>query len=808
MQDQALFEEQLNRERRLHAEGIERYLRTVQAAEASSRGSETGYSMKLMKAAVAEVAKAIQRECVKKEAGPGGAVRSLLREVNPNIAAFLGLKRLFDNFQRPMKVTAVALQIGQAIEDELRFNRFHDQYPEYFEQILQDFKRKGTQSYKLIHRILTSHAQRKDVQWNSWETAEKLQVGAKVLHAICISTDLCTRELVRKGRTEVQMLIPTQQALEFCTKYLKLNAGLHPDKGPLVYPPDNWVSNTQGGYWTPQMRTLNPMVKTKNALALERLRNPPEPVLKALNTLQETAFEINPKVFSILKEAWQKDIEIGLPRFSPYPIPQCPFPPDKKSGDMAPEELKIFRAWKFQATQTHSNNKERISKCFGVTKCLQMAHDMAQYNAFWFVWQCDFRGRMYPSTSGLSPQGADYNKALLRFHTGKPLGETGKTWFLIHGANTYGIDKVSFGDRIKWVSEHTDRILRFAENPFGDREFWAAADKPWQFLAWALEFQEFHATGDTFISKIAIGLDGTCNGLQNYSAMLRDHVGGRAVNLTKSDVPSDIYTEVAQVLTRLVSSSTDPKLDSWKNLIKDYNGLPRALVKRAVMTLPYGVTMHSCREYIHDWIALEAPRSLAGAFSYVQATTLAPLLWKAMGEVVIAAREAMDWIQGVAIQAADRNLPLSWYSPVGFPVVQDRRRTIIKRVRTEVLGEIQLAVRFEEANPDRIKQKLACAPNFIHSMDAAHAMLTIIAARKEGMTNFMFIHDDFGTLAADTDAFFQIIREEFVRMYSESKPLEEFKRTIELDTGLVLTDPPKEGSLTISEVLESLYFFS
>ena len=52
-----------------------------------------------------------------------------------------------------------------------------------------------------------------------------------------------------------------------------------------------------------------------------------------------------------------------------------------------------------------------------------------------------------------------------------------------------------------------------------------------------------------FGPRYLFALDGTCNGLQHYSAMLRDPVGGAAVNLRPSDTPADIYQTVADWVT-------------------------------------------------------------------------------------------------------------------------------------------------------------------------------------------------------------------------------------------------------------------
>lgn len=41
------------------------------------------------------------------------------------------------------------------------------------------------------------------------------------------------------------------------------------------------------------------------------------------------------------------------------------------------------------------------------------------------------------------------------------------------------------------------------------------------------------------------GQDGSCNGLQHYAALGRDSAGAASVNLMPSDLPQDVYREVA-----------------------------------------------------------------------------------------------------------------------------------------------------------------------------------------------------------------------------------------------------------------------
>lgn len=52
--------------------------------------------------------------------------------------------------------------------------------------------------------------------------------------------------------------------------------------------------------------------------------------------------------------------------------------------------------------------------------------------------------------------------------------------------------------------------------------------------------------------------------------------------------------------------------------------------------------------------------------------------------------------------------------------------------------------------PDTLKQKNAFPPNFIHSLDSSHMMLTSLYCEQAGIT-FMSVHDCFWTHACSVD---------------------------------------------------------
>jgi DNA-directed RNA polymerase, mitochondrial len=184
-------------------------------------------------------------------------------------------------------------------------------------------------------------------------------------------------------------------------------------------------------------------------------------------------------------------------------------------------------------------------------------------------------------------------------------------------------------------------------------------------------------------------------------------------------------------------------------------------------------------------------------------------IWDAIEDVVVAARHAMDWLQDLAVLMAKKNTPIWWVNPIGFPVYQNNCTTVRKRVRSLLLGGVNLSLNNRTNKLSPQKQKQGVAPNFVHSLDSAHMMLTILKAKENGINNFSMIHDDFGTHACDVQKFRQIIRDEFVDMYKENEPLHD----LYVSCALLLPDGdvpvvPEYGDLDLDLIRESRYFFA
>lgn len=108
----------------------------------------------------------------------------------------------------------------------------------------------------------------------------------------------------------------------------------------------------------------------------------------------------------------------------------------------------------------------------------------------------------------------------------------------------------------------------------------------------------------------------------------------------------------------------------------------------------------------------------------------------------------------------------------------------------------------------RSKQRTAFPPNFVHSLDSTHMLLTALRCRDAGIL-FAGVHDSYWTHACHVEDMGRLLRETFVELHSEPL-LEQLRDQFEEEYPNLAPFPqlPKKGNLDLNQVLESEYFFS
>lgn len=454
----------------------------------------------------------------------------------------------------------------------------------------------------------------------------------------------------------------------------------------------------------------------------------------------------------------------------------------------------------------------------------------------YFPCNMDFRGRAYPIPPNLSHLGSDLCRGLLSFADAKPLGEEGLFWLKVHLANLFGNNKVGFEERAAWAEEHAEDILDSVLNPLDGKMWWNEAENPFQALATCFEIVAALESGDheAYESRLPVHQDGSCNGLQHYAALGKDREGGAAVNLTPSNVPQDVYSRVLEVVSRKLDNDrhipatlgTEYEdrergvvmvVDESARLRGEYARLvaditDRKVIKQTVMTSVYGVTRTGARAQIQARITEkilsnpsmvmdpEIEKSVFAASMYLANLTLASL-----EEMFSGAKDIMDWLGNCSKLVAANGHAMSWVSPMGLPIMQPYRQRATQTVHT-TLQSVTLAVA-DDALPVSVrKQRSAFPPNYVHSLDATHMLMTAIRMRDEDLT-FASVHDSYWTHACDIPIMSDHIRDCFVDLY-DHPVLEDLRQSLSMRYPDIDFPPvPQTGELDLAEIRGSKYFF-
>lgn len=823
-----LMQVQVELEETMRERGEQRYLRSINRAKVAKSEDHTMYGTRLIAGFTKDLANAIAAFKAEASSGRAGAKHTVIRFIGDSISneqiAFLTLKTIISGISGAQSAAHLARTIGSSLEDELRLAEIRKQEKRVYDSIVRGTMKRGSQHYKHVYAV--RRAEYFKDNWVEWAHKDCLLIGSKMLDLVVSSLDLIEMTMQGSGNKTTLMVTAKPSTVAWIEKYNM--AGVRSPFEPMVVQPRDWTTPYDGGYITSNITPLQ-LVKrvTKRRMAdLYDKANMPM-VYKTVNALQHTAWQVNGKVLDTMMTLWENGSTLGgIPSKADLEMPPKP-------ADIS--DVAVFKQWKRDASQAYRNHLEATSARIAFSMTIDVANRFSSFKKIFMPYQVDFRGRIY-AVPQLNPQGSDFQKGLLRFSQGKPLGEQGVKWLAIHGANVAGVDKVSFQERYNWIEDHEEEILAIAADPFNNRG-WSdtidgvSIDKPWQFLAFCFEWAGYCEQGERFVSHLPVALDGSCSGIQQFSAMLR-HVGcGSAVNLTPQDKPADIYQLVADAVLEKVNedlisgtedglSTTGTLVEGTKTLAQQWLefGITRKTCKRSVMTLPYGSREYGFKEQLLEDILRPAEKAMGEAFPFADngfaaANYLAKKIWQSVTLTLEAAVQAMDWIKEVGAVANRARLSINWTTPAGFPVEQSYKSMKALLVETAINGRVQLRLREPTEDLDLRKQSSALSPNWIHSLDASHLMMTVSSAVDQGLSSFAMIHDSFGTHAADTDVLFATVRDCFVEMYQHNDVLSQFKAAVKatITDETLLEEFPDDlvkGDLDLEDVKFSMYCFA
>lgn len=552
--------------------------------------------------------------------------------------------------------------------------------------------------------------------------------------------------------------------LRACSTRIKFDYNFLPTRCP----PLPWLSNGFGGYLTHKSALVRSQLPSAETSALSNMHNCDYqklyPSIDSLNALGLCPWIVNTEVLDIVIQLFRSggDVDLGVPLNQAKMDLKAPVLEEGSKKDQSQRSL--FKAKKKKYDQ---KRREMSSLRYDCLYRLSIANYFRD-KVFWFPHNMDFRGRVYPIPPHFNHIGADLARSLLLFAKGRPLGEKGLDWLKIHLVNLVGqMKQCTIQERLNYANSilHSE-VLDSADNPWDGRRWWTQNEYPWQVLACCKEIAKAIRSNDfkQYVSHFPIHQDGSCNGLQHYAALGRDTEGGQAVNLIPHDRPQDVYSRVVDIVEDLRQRDAT----NGSRMAESLRGfVQRKVIKQTVMTTVYGVTRFGARAQIaRQLVAKGYPeRELWKASHYLTCKT-----FEAISQMFNKSRAIQSWFDTCTyIIAAKYKQPISWETPLGFPIIQPYTvpyRTVLRRLIQTNSGSTAPIFNDPFSMLNGHKQRAAFPPNYIHSLDSSHMMLTSLFCQRQGIT-FVSVHDCFWTHPSTVDIMNRTCREQFVALHSE-----------------------------------------
>jgi DNA-directed RNA polymerase len=447
----------------------------------------------------------------------------------------------------------------------------------------------------------------------------------------------------------------------------------------------------------------------------------------------------------------------------------------------------------------------------------------------------DFRGRVYARDPYFSYQSSDLARGHLMFAEKKLMTDKGYKHLLVHLANSFNqsytvselqelnwiesnyitdlvkdgipdisVDKMTIQDRVNWSEEKLTMLLDIAMDPIEAIDIWMEAEKPWVFLSLCFEVVRYLAEDGDYYSQMPIAIDGASNGTQHLAAMSKDEIAGAMVGLIPKDRPVDFYIVVAkgilnrnvgndlgQILSRIPMKLIRKGISKRGTMTKAYDAGVRCIANiiytdcyDAGMTIKYGITRSVSSRLAKDLV--DTYNSLCSGpvavKNYLQALT-------------------KHRIKELGYKSA------RWETPSGFPVISEKWTTIKKKAVVSLCKKRIDAIYREVTDKPAIHEITSgISPNYVHSMDASHMSLVINKLNEAGVMSFGAIHDSFSVHADDVDLLLTTTKSVFITMYDCDIFADMNAQFIGCDKNFEVEEP-KVGSLDLSKIKESQYFF-
>ena len=391
---------------------------------------------------------------------------------------------------------------------------------------------------------------------------------------------------------------------------------------------------------------------------------------------------------------------------------------------------------------------------------LNIAVYMCKYDKFYFTYSFDYRGRLYVEQEYFNYQGNLLARSLIRWATAK---KKNLYWLKIACVSLY---KGLLGLEHETVLNIYKKEIDIIEI----NDWYEAFKKAKEPILWLSLFYELK-TNKTDLIKYIIWFDATCSGSQILSLFLNDDTYLKQLNMSQHHEIMDYYTHIYN------------QYGKFKN-VKDNHA--RKIVKKAIMTINYGLTLIGCHRYIYKFLK---------EFNYCVSKKDYKENWK---EEVI---KFYKFIENISIVQKLDSLQHIWnlfckkqliYQFVigedGFILDNDNNKFIQKKINEDFIFKMKTITykkyyknlsiynksrKMKEKGYkylwhynkiDKRTQMRKIRANLIHMLDGTWNILTC----KNVNFDIATIHDCHGIHSYDVENYFFIVKDTLIRLFKTS----------------------------------------
>jgi DNA-directed RNA polymerase len=594
---------------------------------------------------------------------------------------------------------------------------------------------------------------------------------------------------------------------------------------PIEEKPVDWeycqeANEIKGGFHSYQY----PMVRAKMSEANYKLYK--KPIFEALNYIQSQPWKINEPILRVMQKEVKEPIKEDFMK-TPFPDIDCckwgiKLDKEHNLSDSEVEKLLLNREHFIKQSAIYNSEKSDFESAVGKYRSVKLAMTVAEDyvgKTFYFPHNYDFRGRVYPISVGLTPQGSSAVKALLLYANTKPATDEGMEWNWAYLATLYGDDKLNFKERVK-------RGIELINTDYKE------ADEPYEFLSHQLELQKW-IRDDKYEPNTRIHVDASCSGSQICSSMIGDLSGAQATNVIPIfdengiQIRQDAYMRVAE---KAIENTKIAIMHEQDSEIKEayciflgqleLNG--RKIAKNPTMVSIYGGSINGMKDNVFENL-----RSFGVDRKYLTPSLCykyAKIIYNSIGGTLIGGKMFETYIQKMTSLIAKGNKPVYWTTVDGFHVLSKNKKQLAPNFIKCLLPNSRRVSHISKKNYSEDisvpKTKSGSSPNFVHTIDSTFLRIVALKMRDSGIVMQDFIHDSFGCHANEVNKMLQLTKEAFVELMSTDimktlhiELMEQMPEDEKIQEKMLEIVPPKLNDFDptkggLNKVFESEWFFA